>query len=48
MYTYSADGGKPVISEIHASEKDKADELLNELVEKRGLTQKDLYINQHS
>ncbi|HBF87867.1 MAG TPA: elongation factor G [Bacteroidales bacterium] len=34
MYTYSADGGKPVISEIPASEKDKADELLNELVEK--------------
>lgn len=34
MYQWGADGGKPQILDIPASEKDKADELHNELVEK--------------
>ncbi len=33
LYKYPADGGKPEISDIPADEKDKADELHNELVE---------------
>jgi elongation factor G len=33
MYKYGKDGGKPEVLEIPASEKDKADELHNELIE---------------
>lgn len=33
MYKYKPEGGKPEISEIPASEKDRADELHNELIE---------------
>ena len=34
MYKYPADGGKPQVLDIPDSEKDKADELRNELIEK--------------
>jgi len=34
LYKYPADGGKPEISDIPDSEKDRADELRNELIEK--------------
>lgn len=51
MYKYKPDGGKPEISEIPASEKDRADELHNELIEKAAENEEslmELYFEQGS
>lgn len=51
MYKYKPDGGKPEVSEIPASEKERADELHNELIEKAAENEEslmELYFEQGS
>jgi elongation factor G len=51
MYKYKPEGGKPEVSEIPASEKDRADELHNELIEKAAENEEslmELYFEQGS
>lgn len=51
MYKYKPEGGKPEVSEIPASEKERADELHNELIEKAAENEEslmELYFEQGS